>query len=135
LRPRRYSRAIIVRFWRALRYFVHRHGLTGEPDLAAHLVGLAQRVVAGDRDGSAVGLEQRGQDPDRGRLTGAVGSEQGDDGALRYREIDLLDRLRLPERLPDPVCVDDHPGCHIRSISSVYLYDRPQRGNVTDGQA
>ena len=54
--------------------------LAGEPDALADLRGLADDVEARDARRAAVRREQRRQDPDRGRLAGAVRAEQPEDG-------------------------------------------------------
>jgi hypothetical protein len=60
--------------------------------------GFAQHVVTGDRHGSAVRFEQRREDPDRGRLAGAIGPEKRQNRSQRHGEVNILDGLRLPER-------------------------------------
>ena len=44
-------------------------------------LGWVAHVEAGDDGRALVGLGQRGEDPDRGGLAGAVGPEDGGDGA------------------------------------------------------
>ena len=56
--------------------------LAREPDPAAHPVGVSQHVDARHLGAAAVGHQQRGQDPHRGRLARPVGAEQAEDGAL-----------------------------------------------------
>ena len=51
--------------------------------MAPHLGRVAQHVDARDRRPPGVGQGQRGQDPHRGRLAGAVGPEQPEDRAGR----------------------------------------------------
>ena len=58
-------------------------------------VGLFDDVEAGDRRASRVRLEQRGEDPDRRRLAGAVRPEQTEDGALGDLEVDAVERADL----------------------------------------
>ncbi len=55
--------------------------LAGQPDDAAHDVGLARHVVAEDGGRALVGFEDRGQDAHRRGLAGAVGTEQAEHGA------------------------------------------------------
>ena len=62
--------------------------LAGEADRLADLRGLGGDVVPVDGGGAAVGPEQRGQDPHRGGLAGAVGAEQGEDGARGDAQVD-----------------------------------------------
>ena len=62
-------------------HVVDRGELSGQADLLADLGGLLRHVEPGDARRAAVGVDQRGQDVDRGRLARAVGSEQGEDRA------------------------------------------------------
>ncbi len=62
--------------------------LPGQADGLADLRRRGGDVVAVDRGRSAVGPQQRGQDPHHRRLAGAVGAEQGVDGAGRDAQVD-----------------------------------------------
>ena len=78
---------------------VDRGVLTGEPDDAAHELGLADHVVPGDGRVSAVGTEQCREDADRGRLARAVGPEQAHDGGFGRLEVDARERGEVAEAL------------------------------------
>ena len=56
---------------------------------------LLDDVEAGHGRAPGVGLEQRGQDPDRRRLARAVGPEQTEDGALGDLEVDAVEGADL----------------------------------------
>ena len=64
---------------------VDRGVLSGEPDLGPQDIGVAHDVEARDPGAAAVGLEQRGQDPYRGGLAGAVGTEEAEDRSRSRR--------------------------------------------------
>ena len=70
---------------------VHRGVLAGQADERPDRVGLADDVVTGDRRVAAVRLEERRKDPHRGRLAGAVRTEQAEHGAARDGEGDAVD--------------------------------------------
>ena len=55
--------------------------------------GVLCDVVARHDGPAAGGLKQRGQHPDRGRLTGAIRPEEAVDLAFRHLEIDAVDGL------------------------------------------
>jgi hypothetical protein len=57
---------------------VHRGELPGQADLLADLRRLRRHVEPGHAGRAAVGVDQRGQDVDRRRLAGAVGSQEGE---------------------------------------------------------
>src|SRR3546814_645749 len=59
-----------------------------EPGAAACAGGVGQHVDAGHLDRALVGLEQRGEDPHRCGLAGAVRAEQAEHGTLRYVEVE-----------------------------------------------
>ena len=62
---------------------VDRGVLAGQADGGPNRVRLAEDVVAGHRRPAAVRVEERGEDPDRRRLAGAVGAEEAQDRAGR----------------------------------------------------
>ena len=72
--------------------------LSGDADRGADLVGFADDVVAGDANGASVGGEQGGEDVDRGRPAGAVGSEQGEHDAGRDVQVDAAQDVIVRER-------------------------------------
>ena len=69
---------------------VDRRELPGDTDRGAHPGWLPSYVEAGDPDLAVVGGQQGGEDVDDGRLAGAVGSEEGVDGALRNSQVDAV---------------------------------------------
>ena len=72
-------------------------------DAAPDLAALAHHVVAGDLRGPRRRLDQRGQHPERRRLAGAVGAEEGDELAVADLEVeaaDGLDRLLVAGEVP-----------------------------------
>ena len=64
---------------------VHRGVLAGEPDLLANLRRVAHDVEARDARRALVREQQRGQDPHRRRLAGAVRAEQPEDAPVSTR--------------------------------------------------
>ena len=71
--------------------------LAGQPDGAADRGRLAHDVMALDHRPAAVGQQQRGQDPHRGGLPGAVGAEHAEHRPARHRQVDTARRLHIPE--------------------------------------
>jgi hypothetical protein len=80
--------------------------LPGEPDNSAHLGGVLDDVVTGDAGPAGVGAQQGGQDPDGGRLAGAVRSEHAQDGALTRGEADPVKGLGGAEALGQSLGLD-----------------------------
>ncbi len=72
-------------------HVVHRGELPGQAYLFANLGGLLRHVEPSDARRAAIGLDQRGQDVDRGRLARAVGSEQSEDRAPPDGERDVVE--------------------------------------------
>ncbi len=72
-------------------HVVHRGELPGQGDLLADLGGLRRHVEPGDARRPPVGPDQGRQDVDRGRLAGAVGSEQSEDRAPFDAERDVVE--------------------------------------------
>ena len=66
--------------------------LAAEPDAPPHLVRDGCDVDAGDLRAAAVGAQQGGEDPHRGRLARAVRPEQPADRALRHVEVESVER-------------------------------------------
>ena len=85
---------------------VHGGVLAGEPDLLANLRWLADDVEARDARRAVVGREQRGQDPDGGRLAGAVRAEQAEDDCRLDAEVDARERMHVAVALAEPVGLD-----------------------------
>ena len=84
--------------------------LAGEPDLRAQLGGVGDHVEPGDPRAAAGRRQQRGQDPDRGRLAGAVRAEQAEHGAGLDLQVDPAERLDVPVGLPQPLDLDRQLG-------------------------
>ena len=78
---------------------VDRRVLPGQPDLGPELRRVGDNVEPGDPGAAGVGTQQRGQDPDRGRLARAVRPEQTENAALWRAEVDTAERLHLAEGL------------------------------------
>jgi hypothetical protein len=85
---------------------VDRGVLAGQPDQAPHLRGLPHHVEAADRGTAGVRPKERGEDPDRGGLAGAIGSEKAEDRALSGHHVDAVERTDLPERLDEALGLD-----------------------------
>ena len=82
--------------------FVDR-GASGPTGRSARGPCPAPRDVDSRHQGRAlVRLEQRRQDPNRGRLAGAVRAEQPEHGPLGNRQIEAVERHYLPYRLTRP---------------------------------
>jgi hypothetical protein len=77
-----YSLPTIVRFSSPVRF-------SSKADLLTQLGGVVDDVETGDRCGSAVGLEQRREDPHERRLARAVGAEQAEHGSARDVDVDV----------------------------------------------
>ena len=89
---------------------VDRRVLAGEADLRAQLGRVLDHVEAGDARAPRAGREQRGQDPDRGRLPGAVGAEQPEHGPLLDLEVDPAERLDVAVGLLQALDLDCRVG-------------------------
>jgi hypothetical protein len=107
LRPRQAEQAAdhdeVVRPRESL---VHRGVLAGEADELPDLVGVAQHVVPADARLAAVRPQQRGQDPDRGRLARTVRPEDPEYPALPGEQVHPVQRGRLAEPLDQPGGLD-----------------------------
>ena len=73
--------------------------LAGEADAPAQLGGVADDVEARDEHGAGVGLQQRREHADRGRLAGAVGAEEPEHAARRDLEVDAVEGPDVAEGL------------------------------------
>ena len=67
---------------------------------------------------TALEREQRGQDPDGGRLARAVGAEQADELALGYLEVDAGEGGEVAEALDEPL--GDHSR-HARQHTGIVI--------------
>jgi hypothetical protein len=74
---------------------VDRGVLSGQPDARAQLAGLPHDVEAGDLRPPGVGLEERGEDTDRGRLAGAVRPQETKDRPLLDLQVETIERAGL----------------------------------------
>src|SRR3954471_1735117 len=79
---------------------------------------VAPRVAAEQARGAAVGAIEAEQNPDRGRLAGAVRAEKSMDLALGHRQIEGVQRARGAEGLDEVVDLDG------RHASSVHLIQK-----------
>jgi hypothetical protein len=96
--------------------FVHRGVLPREPDDPAQLLSLAYHVIAGNGRPPGVRLQQRGENPHGGRLSGAVGPEQSKHGAFWHLEVKSIQRTDLAAAVClDQSLRDDRGGCHVSS--------------------
>jgi len=86
--------------------FVDRGELSGEADRFAHLGRLSHDVVSVDGCFTAVGLKQRGQDLHHSRFPGAIGAEQGEDGARGDAQIDAPEYRVVAVGLNEPSNLD-----------------------------
>jgi hypothetical protein len=82
-----------------------------EPEDAADLVGVPDHRVAADLGLAGARFQQRGQDPQRGRLPGAVGPHETEDLARLDREVDAGHGDRPVVALHQSIGSDDraHP--------------------------
>jgi hypothetical protein len=65
--------------------------LADDADRVAHRSRVCQHVDARHPRGAAVGRRERGQDPDRRRLAGSVGTQQPEDRPRLHREADAVE--------------------------------------------
>ena len=80
------------------------HGLVrDEPDAAAQLLGVLERVDAEHGETAGSGTAHGGQDAQKRRLTCAVRPEDGKERTLREVERDAVERATGPKRLLDVV--------------------------------
>src|SRR5216683_1010016 len=88
--------------------------------MPAYLGGLGDDVVAGHPGLAAVRPQQRGQHPDRGRLSCPVGSEHAENRAAGNLEVDARKRLGMAEGLLEPGYLDYQGRAHHQASSTVY---------------
>ena len=81
-------------------------------DVLTNLPRLPDDVEARDARRARVGREQRGQDPHRGRLAGAVRAEQPEDAARLDSEVDTAQRMDVAVALSQPDGLDGGGALH-----------------------
>ena len=89
----------MTRFSEAGEVLVDGRVLPGEADARAQLDGVADDVEARDEHGAGVGLQERREHADRGRLAGAVGAEEPEDAARRDLKVDAVQGPDVAEGL------------------------------------
>src|SRR5207237_1430332 len=95
-------------------------GALGEDaDGGADAVVVDAELVALDPGAPMAGRDERGQHPQRGRLAGAVGSEQPEHLALLDLERELADRDLVAEALPEGLGAD-HGGSIAQAVEAVH---------------
>src|SRR6185437_1626112 len=110
--------------------------LAGEADRAAYPVRIAEQVVAGDGGRARVWPHQRGQNPDHGRLAGAIRSEKGEDGAGLDGKIDVIESVVPAEGLGDRRginCVWHTLNCMRRTQLTSSLLVQHRKEHADDG--
>ncbi len=93
--------------------------LAGETYPVAELLSVLHDVEAIDLGAAAARQQQRAQDPNGGRLAGAVRSQQPSDGAGLDLQIDALQRLDLAEAAFELLGTDDRIPGHGSSASMI----------------
>ena len=78
---------------------------------------VADDVEARDARRALVGGEQRGQDPHRGRLAGAVRAEQPEDAARLDAQVDAAKRLDVAVALVEAAGLDGWIGRHASTLA------------------
>jgi hypothetical protein len=91
--------------------------LPREPDPLPKARGIADDVEPGDPGGARIGLEQSGQDPDRGCLACAVRAEQAIDGSRLHLEVDAVDGLDLAVLQSELASLDGDLAGHARTLA------------------
>ena len=91
---------------------VHGGVLAGEPDVLAHLGGIADDVVARNARGAVVGQQQGRQDANGRRLAGAVRAEQPEDAARLDVKVDAAKRVDVAVALAQPSGLDGGGALH-----------------------
>jgi hypothetical protein len=81
-------------------HLVDRVVLAGQPDPAADRGRVPRHVEARDRGAARVRPQERGEDPHRGRLAGAVRADQRADAARGHREVEPVEGGGGAEGLP-----------------------------------
>jgi hypothetical protein len=90
----------------ARQVLVDRRVLAGEADPRPQRSRVVDHVETGDPGATAVGREERGQDPDRRRLAGAIRAQQAEHGAGLDRQVDPAQRLDVLVGLTQPTGLD-----------------------------
>src|SRR5262249_40206582 len=88
---------------------------------------LRHHVEARETRGPFVGMPERGEHGKRGRLAGAVGSEQRDQLALGQLEAELAQRPALAVAHAQALCA--HEALHLMSLAS-----RSEHGSLGPGR-
>jgi hypothetical protein len=91
---------------------VHGGVLAGEPDVLAHLGGIADHVEAGNPRGAIVGQQQGRQDANGRRLTGPVRAEQPEDAARLDVKVHTAKRVDVAVALTQPGGLDGGGALH-----------------------
>ena len=82
-------------------------------DLAVQRDGVGPRVAAEQPHAAAVGLDQTQQDPDGGRLAGAVGPEEAVHFALAHAQVEAVERPNRAEVLCQIADFDGREHCQL----------------------
>ena len=102
--------------------------LAGEADRAANRLRVADDVEPRHARGSRVRAQQRGEDPHRRRLAGAVRAEQAEHGSLLHLEVDPVERAHLvlarAVDLHEPLGFDR---CHAARLRDARILARDER--------
>ena len=93
---------------------VEQGAVTNDADPAPHLVCLLPAIKPGDANLSGVGSDLGGQDPEQGRLAGAVSPQQNDELAPIQRQIQAPEYRPVAEAFFNPLGVDGKTGRLIR---------------------
>jgi Bacterial regulatory proteins, tetR family len=86
--------------------FIDGDVLPGQPDAGAYPGCLAGHVEACDQGVPGIRAQQGRQDPDGGCLARPVLAQQAVHGALRYGQVQVIERRRVPEALAQALTCD-----------------------------
>src|SRR5438552_14729921 len=86
--------------------WVDRGELPCEADLRTKHLGVSDHVETHDLGPATIRLQQRGEDPNRRGLPGAVRAEHGKDRRALYADVDAAEREDVAEGLPQPLGPD-----------------------------
>jgi hypothetical protein len=89
----------------AAQFVVHGDRLADHSDAAANPIRFTEHVIAGHGYGTAVRLQQRGEDPDRGGLSGPVRAEHREYAASLDLEVEIVQHLLFTKGLGDSPCM------------------------------
>ncbi len=89
---------------------VDRRALAGETDPVAKLLGVGDHVEAVHLGATAARQQQRRQDPNRGGLAGAVGTEQAEHHPGLDIQVDAFQSFDVTEPAFEPLGTDDRLG-------------------------